>query len=132
MAGLQPYNAISPAGVPRRSNDRPVQRWLILGLDGATYDVFNPLMDAGRMPNLQRLIREWVSGTLLSTKPVLRDRFVVVLTKADYDKLRREEGLDEAALGPAETTVSPSHTNDAPLKWPRATARPLSGRFPCS
>jgi predicted AlkP superfamily phosphohydrolase/phosphomutase len=69
MAGLQPYNEISPAVVPGRLNDRPVQRWLILGLDGATYDVFNPLMDAGRMPNLQRLVREGVSGTLLSTKP---------------------------------------------------------------
>lgn len=69
MAGLQPHREISPADASGRSSDRPVQRWLILGLDGATFDVFNPLMDAGRMPNLQRLVREGVAGTLLSTKP---------------------------------------------------------------
>jgi hypothetical protein len=45
--------------------------------------------------------------TLLSGKPVLRDRFVFVLNKEDYEKLRREEGMDEAALGPREERVQP-------------------------
>lgn len=49
--------------------NRLVQRWLILGLDGATFDVFRPLMDAGRMPNLKRLTETGAAGTLLSTKP---------------------------------------------------------------
>ena len=30
-----------------------VDRLLIIGLDGATFDVLNPLMDDGRMPNLK-------------------------------------------------------------------------------
>lgn len=42
---------------------------LILGLDGATFDVLTPMMDAGRMPALKRLIAQGVSGVLQSTKP---------------------------------------------------------------
>ncbi|MCG3126525.1 MAG: hypothetical protein CHACPFDD_01361 [Phycisphaerae bacterium] len=49
---------------------RPViDRLLIIGLDGATFDVLNPMMDAGRMPNLQRFIRDGAAGILHSTKP---------------------------------------------------------------
>ncbi len=49
---------------------RPMaERLLIIGLDGATFDVLDPLMDSGRMPNLRRFIREGVSGILESTKP---------------------------------------------------------------
>jgi predicted AlkP superfamily phosphohydrolase/phosphomutase len=57
------------ASRPRRAPDPVVQRWLILGLDGATFDVLGPLMQAGRMPNLLRLTQQGVAGTLVSTKP---------------------------------------------------------------
>ncbi|HNO80345.1 MAG TPA: alkaline phosphatase family protein [Phycisphaerae bacterium] len=42
---------------------------LILGLDGATFDVMGPLMDAGRMPNLKRLVDGGTSGIMHSTVP---------------------------------------------------------------
>jgi len=42
---------------------------LMIGLDGATFDVLDPLMDAGRMPNLRDLIRRGTRGILDSTKP---------------------------------------------------------------
>jgi predicted AlkP superfamily phosphohydrolase/phosphomutase len=60
-----------PAVQPRASRPLPsvVERVLIVGLDGATFDVLNPLMDAGRMPNLQRLVAEGVAGVLHSTQP---------------------------------------------------------------
>ncbi len=45
------------------------QRVLIIGLDGATFDVLNPMMDAGRMPALQRFLARGVSGVLMSTRP---------------------------------------------------------------
>lgn len=45
------------------------RRVLIIGLDGATFDVLNPLMEAGRMPHLRRLIETGTSGILDSTKP---------------------------------------------------------------
>lgn len=53
--------------------ERPLKalasRVLIIGLDGATFDVMNPLIEAGRMPNFQRFINRGVAGTLLSTRP---------------------------------------------------------------
>jgi len=42
---------------------------LIIGLDGATFDVLNPMMDAGRMPFLKHLVETGTSGILDSTKP---------------------------------------------------------------
>ncbi len=45
------------------------KRVLVIGLDGATFDVLNPLMDAGRMPNLKRFVERGVAGALESTRP---------------------------------------------------------------
>lgn len=44
-------------------------RVLLIGLDGATYDVLNPLMQAGKMPNLKAIIADGVHGPLESTRP---------------------------------------------------------------
>ncbi|MFY9611786.1 MAG: alkaline phosphatase family protein [Blastocatellia bacterium] len=40
---------------------------VIIGLDGATFDIINPLASAGRLPNLSRLMRDGVSSPLRST-----------------------------------------------------------------
>ncbi len=44
-------------------------RLLIIGLDGATFDVLDPMMEAGRMPHLKEFIDNGVAGVLNSTKP---------------------------------------------------------------
>lgn len=44
-------------------------RILILGLDGATFDLLQPWIDAGHLPTLARLQREGASGPLESTFP---------------------------------------------------------------
>ncbi len=41
----------------------------LLGLDGATWDLLDPLMAAGEMPHLQRLCAQAARGPLLSTWP---------------------------------------------------------------
>jgi len=41
----------------------------IVGLDGATWDLARPLMDAGEMPTLRRLVDAGASGVLRSTTP---------------------------------------------------------------
>ena len=40
---------------------------VIIGLDGATFDIIKPLASAGRLPNLSRLMREGISAPLRST-----------------------------------------------------------------
>lgn len=60
-----------PAPQPQAARPlRPVaQRLLIIGLDGATFEILDPLLDAGRMPHLRRFMDEGVRGVLSSTQP---------------------------------------------------------------
>ena len=44
-------------------------RVLLIGLDGATFDVLGPMMDQGIMPVLKSLVKSGTSGVLESTKP---------------------------------------------------------------
>ena len=46
-----------------------IKRVLVIGLDGATWDVLNPLLRAGNMPNLAALLARAAKGTLMSTIP---------------------------------------------------------------
>ncbi len=46
-----------------------VKRILILGLDGATWDVLDPMIAAGRMPALKKFIEQGAAGVLHSTQP---------------------------------------------------------------
>jgi predicted AlkP superfamily phosphohydrolase/phosphomutase len=56
-------------------------RTLIFGLDGATFDVIDPLLAAGRMPALARLIARGVRARLRSTcPPVSAPAWVTFLT----------------------------------------------------
>jgi predicted AlkP superfamily phosphohydrolase/phosphomutase len=43
----------------------------VLGLDGATWDVLTPLLEAGLLPNIARVMKEGVSGNLSSVFPPL-------------------------------------------------------------
>src|SRR5262245_39683574 len=54
---------------PRPRGDRALRRVLLIGLDGATFDVLDPLMAEGRMPHLAALIAGGTRGILQSTKP---------------------------------------------------------------
>ncbi|MEZ4766852.1 MAG: alkaline phosphatase family protein [Caldilineales bacterium] len=47
----------------------PGSRVLVVGLDGATWAIARPLMAAGRMPNLARLVAQGAAGSLASTVP---------------------------------------------------------------
>lgn len=54
---------------PRRDLNGIARKMLILGLDGATWDVLDPLMAAGKMPHLKRIVDGGSSGILHSTVP---------------------------------------------------------------
>jgi len=58
---------------PQAPAERPLpamaKRLLIVGLDGATFDVLDPLMAEGRMPRLKAAVGDGASGVLHSTIP---------------------------------------------------------------
>jgi predicted AlkP superfamily phosphohydrolase/phosphomutase len=54
--------------VPEKSVHKR-QRVLVIGLDGATFTVLDPLMKKGYLPNLSSLIENGVHGVLQSTMP---------------------------------------------------------------
>ncbi len=47
----------------------PMRRFLVLGLDGGTFDLLDPLMAAGELPFLASLVRQGVRGPLRSVYP---------------------------------------------------------------
>ncbi len=47
----------------------PANRVIVIGLDGATFDLFGPWMEAGDLPNLARLCAEGARGRLRSCLP---------------------------------------------------------------
>src|SRR3990167_7226523 len=49
----------------------PAKKVLLIGLDGATFTIINPLLIQGRLPNFKRLISGGFSSPLVSTLPVL-------------------------------------------------------------
>ncbi len=46
-------------------------RVLLVGLDGADWEIIDPLLEQGRMPNLQRLIETGVRADLLTISPMI-------------------------------------------------------------
>ena len=59
----------APSPVAARPLKPLIDRLLIIGLDGATFHVLDPLMNSGLMPQLKRFIAEGVAGVLHSTQP---------------------------------------------------------------
>jgi len=49
----------------------PAKRVLLIGWDAADWVFLTPLLDAGKMPNLQRLIDGGTSGRIATLQPIL-------------------------------------------------------------
>ena len=52
-------------------DDRIGRKVLLIGWDAADWRVISPLMDAGKMPHLQRLVQRGVMGNLATLHPLL-------------------------------------------------------------
>ncbi|MCP4165712.1 MAG: hypothetical protein GY759_07440 [Chloroflexi bacterium] len=46
-----------------------MSRVLLIGLDGATFDIIRPLVTEGRLPNLARMLEQGAAGELQSSMP---------------------------------------------------------------
>jgi len=54
---------------PPRAHTELPKRWIVIGWDGAGWDLLLPLVDAGKMPALAGLMREGGYGAMRSFKP---------------------------------------------------------------
>jgi predicted AlkP superfamily phosphohydrolase/phosphomutase len=89
----------------------------VLGLDGATWDILDPLVRAGELPHLARLIERGASGTLRSVFPPLSPvAWTGVMTGKNSGKHGIFEFL-EYAHHPLQARVNSSRAIKAELVW---------------
>jgi predicted AlkP superfamily phosphohydrolase/phosphomutase len=72
---------------------------LIIGLDGATFDIIDPMMGEGKLPNIARLMKDGGRATLMSSTPPLSPiAWASIITGVNpgkhgvYDFAQREPG----------------------------------------
>jgi Flp pilus assembly protein TadD/predicted AlkP superfamily phosphohydrolase/phosphomutase len=91
-------------------------RMLVIGLDGADWEILDPLLEQGRMPHLESLIRRGTRAKLLSISPMLSP--VVWTTVATGVEPSRHGILDflvpDSSGGPGEPVTS-AHRKAATL-----------------
>lgn len=82
-----------------------MKKVLMIGLDGATFALLNPLMDDGTMPYLKQLVARGVHGDLMSTQnPLTPPAWISMVTGRSpnahgiYDFLRPESSGDATLL----------------------------------
>src|ERR1700726_3376663 len=89
----------------------------VLGLDGATWDLLDPLAEQGHLPNLQALKARGASGTLSSIFPPLSPvAWTGVMTGKNSGKHGIFEFL-EHGHNPLEGRVNSSRAIQAKLLW---------------
>lgn len=87
------------APVPTDTTDGEVEV-LLLGLDGASFDLMEPLIARGALPNLERLIKEGVSARLRSDLPCLS---IVLWTSLATGKTPESHGIRDWSFTDPET-----------------------------
>jgi len=97
-AGLKPVSVEVAPRLPEQSAEkffsalaRPTGgKFIILGMDGIDWNVIDPMMERGLLPNLERLVGKGTSGTLRSIKPTLSP---LIWTTIATGKLPEEHGI---------------------------------------
>ncbi|MPZ23345.1 MAG: hypothetical protein GEU28_07330 [Dehalococcoidia bacterium] len=104
MAAGHKLNETAPAGEIAPSLTSKAERVLLIGVDGGTWDVIQPLIDKGVMPNLQRLVEGGAKGVLNSIfPPITAPAWSSIYTGTNpgkhgiYDFMRRIPGTYEVA-----------------------------------
>jgi predicted AlkP superfamily phosphohydrolase/phosphomutase len=88
-----------------KANEKTASPIVVVGLDSASFDVIGPWLEAGKLPNLQELIEEGVSGKLRSTiHPMSGPAWASFMTGKNpgkhgiFDWTRHVDGNYEASL----------------------------------
>lgn len=67
------------------------RKTLFIELDGATWDIINPLLEHGKLPNIKRLIESSASGDLVSILPAISPK---IWTSIFTGKHHEKTGID--------------------------------------
>jgi len=79
-----------PRGAAPRPGDAAGPRVVVVGLDGGTWRVLDPLLAAGQLPTLARFVGEGTSGVLTSIEPTFSP---VVWTSIATGKVAAKHGI---------------------------------------
>lgn len=102
-----------------------MKRVFVIGLDGATWDVLNPLMRDGKMPHLQKLLERSAQGVLMSSIPPVT---AAAWTCFSTGKNPGKHGLVDFIYFPEHgyrVTIANSTTREAATIWNLLSDRDL-------
>ena len=102
-----------------------MKRVLVIGLDGATWDVLNPLMRDGKMPHLKKLLDRSAQGVLMSSIPPVT---AAAWTCFSTGKNPGKHGLVDFIYFPEHgyrVTIANSTTREAATIWNLLSDRDL-------
>lgn len=88
LAGLVAFAACGKRG----SQDAAGNKVLLIGLDGAEWDLIRPMVAAGELPHLARLMQQGVYGNLRSLEPLAKSP--AIWTTIATGKSPEEHGID--------------------------------------
>jgi tetratricopeptide (TPR) repeat protein len=93
------------------------RRLLLIGWDAADWDVITPLIEAGRMPHLARLVSEGMAGNLASLRPCLTPMLWTTITTGHTADHHGILGFAEPLPDNSGITPSRSTTRRTPALW---------------
>ena len=100
----------------------PIPKLLAVGLDAATFDVIDPLVEAGDLPNLASLLSRGARGTLRSTThPLTPLAWTTMVTGVNAGRHGIWDFSERDESGYRLRLVNGSHSR-APALWTRLSA----------
>jgi predicted AlkP superfamily phosphohydrolase/phosphomutase len=91
----------------------------VIGLDAATFDVIDPLVEAGELPNVARLLREGTGGVLRSTThPLTPHAWTTMVTGVNAARHGIWDFMERAESGYELRLINGSYRR-APAVWDR-------------
>lgn len=84
--------AWSVEGVPPSADvpEEPLRRIVCIGVDGGDWQIINPMIEEGLLPNFERFVREGATGSLRSMEPMLSP---LLWTTMATGKMPEEHGI---------------------------------------
>jgi predicted AlkP superfamily pyrophosphatase or phosphodiesterase len=103
---------------PSEPASSPVTRpLLLLGIDGATWAVMDPLLKAGRLPNFSRLVERGVRAPLQTFEPTLSPLIWTTIATGFAPARHGIEGFTAPVAGGGETALVTSNMRKTKALW---------------